>query len=145
MPIRAKIFIAITTAAGLVVWVALISCIGNRLILSSSHATLRLRSWLPTMKVRLPGIESTMSVHFLFVLLGVLIFSLPETLAIGCAAALVQSLWKTQDRPDGVKVLFNVVSMSRRPSSSLTSLTTQRKRRKPTSGRCPITWSALPW
>ena len=47
-----------------------------------------------------------------FQLLGVLELSLPETLAIGCAAALVQSLWKTEDRPDGVKVLFNVVSMT---------------------------------
>ena len=64
------------------------------------------------MKVRLPGIDSTMSVHFLFVLLGVLELSLPEALAIGCAAALVQSLWKTEDPPEGVKVLFNVVSMT---------------------------------
>jgi diguanylate cyclase (GGDEF)-like protein/putative nucleotidyltransferase with HDIG domain len=63
-----------------------------------------------------------MSVHFLFVLLGVLELSLPETLAIGCAAALVQSLWKTQDRPEGVKVLFNVVSMTA-PAVFLTYLT----------------------
>lgn len=65
-----------------------------------------------TMKVRLPGIESTMSVHFLLVLLGVLELSLPETLAIGCAAAFTQSVWKTTDGPDAVKVLFNVVSMT---------------------------------
>jgi diguanylate cyclase (GGDEF)-like protein/putative nucleotidyltransferase with HDIG domain len=64
-----------------------------------------------TMKVKLPGIDSTMSVHFLFVLLGVLEFSLAETLIIGCTAALVQSLWKAKRRPDPVKVLFNVLGL----------------------------------
>jgi diguanylate cyclase (GGDEF)-like protein/putative nucleotidyltransferase with HDIG domain len=60
------------------------------------------------MKVILPGIESTMSVHFLFVLLGVAELSLPETLVLGCAAALMQSLWKPKNRLDLVKVVFNV-------------------------------------
>lgn len=63
-----------------------------------------------TMKVRLPSMESTMSVHFLFVLLGILELSLPETLAIGCAAALVQSVWKTRQGLEPIKVLFNVLS-----------------------------------
>ena len=56
--------------------------------------------------------ESTMSVHFLVILLGVLELSLGETLVIGCAAALVQSLWKTKHRPQAVKVAFNVLSMT---------------------------------
>ena len=65
-----------------------------------------------TMKVRLPGIEGTMSVHFLFVLLGILELSLPETLVIGCAAALVQSVWRPKNPPEPVKVVFNVLSMT---------------------------------
>jgi diguanylate cyclase (GGDEF)-like protein/putative nucleotidyltransferase with HDIG domain len=65
-----------------------------------------------SLKVKLPGIESTMSVHFLFVLLGVLELSLAETLAIGCAAALVQSLWKTRLGPELSKIIFNVFSMT---------------------------------
>jgi diguanylate cyclase (GGDEF)-like protein/putative nucleotidyltransferase with HDIG domain len=64
-----------------------------------------------TLKVKLPGIDSTMSVHFLFVLLGVLEFSLAETLMLGCTAALVQSLWKSKRRPDPVKVIFNVLGL----------------------------------
>jgi len=123
LPIRAKIFIATTTAAGLAVWVAAFlhwqSADPIRFACYFAIAVLS-----ATMKVRLPGIESTMSVHFLFVLLGVLELSLPETVAIGCAAALVQSLWKTQDRPEGVKVLFNVVSMTA-PAVFLTYLTYQ--------------------
>ena len=65
-----------------------------------------------TMKVRLPGIESTMSVHFLFVLLGILELSLAETLAIGCAAALLQSYWNTRRKPEPIQVVFNVLSMT---------------------------------
>jgi len=63
------------------------------------------------MKVRLPGIDGTMSVNFLFVLLGVLEMSLAETLLIGCAAGLAQCLW-TPWQPNRVaKIIFNVFSM----------------------------------
>src|SRR5437868_10723080 len=58
------------------------------------------------LKVHLPGITGTMSVNFLFILLGVVELSLPETLAIGCAAILVQCFYR--DRPQFVQVLFNV-------------------------------------
>lgn len=63
------------------------------------------------LKVQLPGIDGTMSVNFLFILLGVLELSLPETLAIGCTATLVQSVWQARKRLDPVKVLFNVAGM----------------------------------
>src|SRR5208282_1621574 len=36
------------------------------------------------LKVRLPGIEATMSPNFLFVLVGILDLSYPETLLMGC-------------------------------------------------------------
>ena len=63
------------------------------------------------LKVQLPGIDGTMSVNFLFILLGVLELSLPETLLIGCTASLVQSVWQTRKRLDPFKVLFNVAGM----------------------------------
>ena len=62
------------------------------------------------LKVQLPGIDGTMSVNFLFILLGVMELSLPETLAIGCTATLVQSVW-ARKRPDPIKVGFNVFGM----------------------------------
>ena len=69
------------------------------------------------LKVQLPGIDGTMSVNFLFILLGVLELSLPETLAIGCTASLVQSVWQTRKRLDPIKVLFNVAGMMANASS----------------------------
>jgi len=64
------------------------------------------------MKVRLPGITGTMSVSFLFILIGVAECTLSETLAVGCLSVLVQSFWKAQRRPSLVQVLFNVASHS---------------------------------
>src|SRR5260370_38549773 len=62
-------------------------------------------------KVKLAGTDGTMSVNFLFILLGVMELSLPETLLIGCTATLVQSVWHARNRLDPVKVLFNVFGM----------------------------------
>ena len=76
------------------------------------------------LKVQLPGIDGTMSVNFLFILLGVIELSLPETLVIGCTATLVQSLWQARKRLDPVKVLFNVAGMMAN-ACSLTYLTYQ--------------------
>jgi diguanylate cyclase (GGDEF)-like protein/putative nucleotidyltransferase with HDIG domain len=64
-----------------------------------------------SLKVQLPGIDGTMSVNFLFILLGILELSLPETLVIGCSAALVQCLWHTRQAPNPAKIAFNVFSM----------------------------------
>jgi diguanylate cyclase (GGDEF)-like protein/putative nucleotidyltransferase with HDIG domain len=63
------------------------------------------------LKVQLPGIDGTMSVNFLFILLGVVELSLPETLVIGCTASLVQSVWQTRKKLDPIKVVFNVFGM----------------------------------
>src|SRR5271167_2879987 len=60
------------------------------------------------LKVNLPGITGTMSVNFLFLLLGVLELSLPETMALGCAAVVVQCL--DRERPNPIQVAFNVCS-----------------------------------
>ena len=48
-----------------------------------------------SLKIKLPGINGTMSVNFLFILLGVLEMSFGETVVIGFAAVLVQSYWKS--------------------------------------------------
>jgi hypothetical protein len=59
------------------------------------------------MKIRLPGFKTTISINFVFILIGIAMFSFSETVLIGLGGALVQSLWKTQTRPKPVQVLFN--------------------------------------
>src|SRR5438132_185025 len=58
------------------------------------------------LKVHLPGITGTMSVNFLFILLGILELSLPETLILGSAAVVVQCFYR--DRPSPIQVTFNL-------------------------------------
>src|SRR5579862_9136399 len=60
------------------------------------------------LKVNLPSITGTMSVNFLFLLLGVLELSLSEAMALGCAAVVVQCF--DRDRPAPIQVAFNVCS-----------------------------------
>ncbi len=65
-----------------------------------------------TLKVRLPRITGTISVNFLFILVGVALFSFSETVLLGCAAALLQSVWKPGQKPKPVQVLFNVACLA---------------------------------
>jgi putative nucleotidyltransferase with HDIG domain len=61
-----------------------------------------------SLKVVLPGVESTLSVNFLFTLMGILELGLPETLAIGLANTLMQSYWRPTRQVKPVQLLFNL-------------------------------------
>src|SRR5277367_1377807 len=61
-----------------------------------------------SLKVSLPGIEGTLSVNFLFTLLGILELGLPETLVIGLASTLAQFYWKPARRVKTVQLVFNL-------------------------------------
>jgi diguanylate cyclase (GGDEF)-like protein/putative nucleotidyltransferase with HDIG domain len=58
------------------------------------------------LKVNLPGITGTLSVNFLFILIGVLELSFSETLAL-CAVSMLAQCFYT-DRPQPIQVTFNV-------------------------------------
>jgi diguanylate cyclase (GGDEF)-like protein/putative nucleotidyltransferase with HDIG domain len=106
MPIRAKLFILLTVGLGTAI-------LGTALFHWQSADLLRFSCYLiiasaaATMKVRLPGIDSNMSAHFLFLLLGVVELSLPETIVMGCISAMTQSLWRSARRPQAIKLIFN--------------------------------------
>src|SRR6204780_925230 len=110
LSLQTKAFVGIAVSLGMVVR-------AHALLHWQSQDLMRFACYLVVavmasgLKVQLPGIDGTMSVNFLFILLGVLELSLPETLVIGCTASLVQSVWQTRKRLDPVKVLFNVAGM----------------------------------
>ncbi|HEV1285293.1 MAG TPA: HD domain-containing phosphohydrolase [Bryobacteraceae bacterium] len=64
------------------------------------------------MKVTLPAVSGTMSMNFVFVLIGISELSLPETLVMGCLGMLVQSVVYVKNRLRAVQVIFNVASMA---------------------------------
>jgi hypothetical protein len=64
------------------------------------------------LKFRLPGITGTYSPNFLFTLIGIAQFTLPETLVATCAGAVVQCTWNTKKRPTALQLVFNVASIT---------------------------------
>ncbi len=64
------------------------------------------------MKVNLPSVKGTMSMSFLFVLIGISTFSLGETLVMGCLGILVQSVFLSKTSPNLVRAAFNMASMA---------------------------------
>jgi len=65
-----------------------------------------------SLKVSLPSIEGTLSMNFLFTLLGILEMTLPETLLIGLAATLGQFYWRPSRQLKPVQLLFNVAQVT---------------------------------
>jgi putative nucleotidyltransferase with HDIG domain len=61
-----------------------------------------------SLKVTLPRVEGTLSVNFLFTILGILELSLPETLIIGLASTLGQFYWRPARRLKLVQLVFNL-------------------------------------
>jgi putative nucleotidyltransferase with HDIG domain len=59
-------------------------------------------------KVSLPGIEGTLSMNFLFTLVGILEMSLPETLLIGLVSTLAQFYWRPARRLKWIQLAFNL-------------------------------------
>src|SRR5579863_7970304 len=62
------------------------------------------------LRVNLPGITGTLSVNFLFILIGVLELSFTETLILGAISMLAQCVYP--DRPKALQVTFNVCAGS---------------------------------
>ena len=91
MSTRTKLFVGIMVSLGMVVLCSALwhwqSAELTRLLCYLTVAVLA-----SSLKVQLPGIDGTMSVNFLFILLGVMELSLPETLVIGCTATVLLGL-----------------------------------------------------
>jgi diguanylate cyclase (GGDEF)-like protein/putative nucleotidyltransferase with HDIG domain len=65
-----------------------------------------------TLKVRLPGITGTLTVNYVFALIGLADLSLPECMIAGMLATVVQCLLHAKSRPSFVQVLFNVANIA---------------------------------
>ena len=108
---RATLFIGMTAAVGVSVFAyALSHWQGTGWERFSCYLLIGVLS--SGLKIQLPGIDGTMSVNFLFILLGILELSLPETLIVGCTATLVQCLWQARQKVLPAKVIFNVFMMA---------------------------------
>ncbi|HEY3973697.1 MAG TPA: HD domain-containing phosphohydrolase [Candidatus Sulfotelmatobacter sp.] len=109
LSLPAKLFISVVVIAGLAT-----------LILGGVHQTskniaeficyLCIAILASRLKVNLPGITGTLSVNFLFILIGILELSYSETLILGAVSMLAQCLYP--ERPKAIQVTFNVCAGS---------------------------------
>ncbi len=110
MPLRARIYIALVLALGF-------SGFALEIVRFTSPDPILF--WLyfivtvltSGLKVRLPMVFSTFSVNFLFILVGIVQFNLPEAMAIAAAGIFVQCLWRPKSKPQPVKIAFSVASI----------------------------------
>jgi hypothetical protein len=111
MPALAKIYIALIASVA----AAVLTVVAYRWSSENSRTFVlffTLAMVASAMKIRLPGFKTTISVNFVFILIGIALFSFGETVLISLGGALVQSLWNTQTRPKLVQVLFNAACLT---------------------------------
>ena len=108
---RAQTFIGLMIAAGIAstIWA---SANNHGLHLSYALAVAALAAATSRMKVKLPGINGTMSVNMPFFLIAVVNLSAAEAVAIACASTVVQCWPKRDGRFKPVQMLFNVSMMA---------------------------------
>jgi diguanylate cyclase (GGDEF)-like protein/putative nucleotidyltransferase with HDIG domain len=109
LPFLAKVFIGLTILGGLAT-----------LVYGGIHQTsnniaeficyLGIAVLASRLKVNLPGITGTLSVNFLFILIGVLDLSFSETLILGAISMVAQCFYP--ERPKALQVAFNVCAGS---------------------------------
>jgi putative nucleotidyltransferase with HDIG domain len=61
-----------------------------------------------TMKVVVPRLQGSLSMSYVFCMLGVVQMSAGETLLMGFAATLVQSYWRAKKKPNAIQLIFNL-------------------------------------
>jgi hypothetical protein len=64
-----------------------------------------------TLKVRVPGMTSTISPNFAFLLAAMAIFNFSQVIVAALCAALVQSFWRPASRPRMIQVLFSAAAL----------------------------------
>lgn len=110
MPSQAKAYIALVIAAG--TFLSLVAA-------GSWHSAnplqffiyLGLAVFASALKVRIPGMEGTISPNFVFLLLGIVALPFSQVVTISLVAALVQSLWACAKRPRFVQVAFSAAAL----------------------------------
>src|SRR5438045_4742955 len=109
LDLRAKAFISLVVAVGtgVLLYAAVYPTSKN---IAKFICYLLVAILASRLKVHLPGITGTMSVNFLFIILGILELSFTETLVLGCAAIMVQCFYR--DRPHALHVTFDICTTS---------------------------------
>lgn len=111
MPMKARVYIGAVYLAGIVISIMALSQWSPHNI-TRGLCFLAVSAIASALKVTLPTITGTMSVNFLFILIGIVELDFPSTLIVGCTGSLIQCLWKSKTRPRLFQVAFNTAAMA---------------------------------
>ena len=111
MSIRARLYIAAIISGSVVLlgYAATVSRIGDPWRLFAYLVAALVAAGL---KVSLPGITGTMSVSYVFILIGIAELSLGEAVLIAALSTVLQSIWHAKRRPQMIHLVFNAASIS---------------------------------
>ncbi len=106
-PIAGQIYIGLVIAAGVAILSGSIMRWEHPSSLPKFVCYLAVAAAVSALKVRLPGVTGTLSVSYVFILIGMTELALAECLLMGCVATVIQSYWHVKERPTSVRLLFN--------------------------------------
>jgi len=111
LPKTAQIYLSVVIAAGgYLLWATILDWqTGNSLRFA---IYLILAAAASTLKLKLPGINGTISPNFVLLLVAIDQLSLSEVAVMAMVSGVVQSLWKPKTWPRTQQVLFNAASVS---------------------------------
>jgi diguanylate cyclase (GGDEF)-like protein/putative nucleotidyltransferase with HDIG domain len=105
LPLAARVYIAAMNVVAL----AILGYCGNHwqsIHLGQFLLYLGMGILCSNLKVCLPGITSTLSVNYLFILTSVAELTLPQTVVIACSSGVAQLFLSAHKRPRGVQIVF---------------------------------------
>ena len=106
----ARWYIALVVASGTVI-LLLAARWWSSASLTQFGALLCFTLFASTLKVRIPGMTSTISPNFAFLLIAIAFFSFSQVIVATAGAALMQSFWRPKSRPQMVQVLFSAAAL----------------------------------
>lgn len=110
MPSLAKSYITLVIASGMALVLLAVGSWSSA-NLKQFAIYLGLAALASALKVRIPGMEGTISPNFVFLLLGMVALPFSQVAVISLAAALVQSHWASAKRPRLVQVAFSAAAL----------------------------------
>src|ERR1700676_4606612 len=104
---RGRVYINIVRVLGAL---ALVLAISPPISRGARHFTIYLCASLvlSALKIRLPGLTSSVSLNTIPMLAAAAELTPAEAVIIGCAGTLMQSYWHAQKRPSWLRISFNV-------------------------------------
>jgi hypothetical protein len=111
MPTKAKLYITVIVALGFALLIGSLASSAGFTNVDQFLALAALACIASTLKVRVPGVQGSMSVGFVFLLVGAAELTLPQTLLMAGASALIQLFWRPKTRPKMIQIPFNMATL----------------------------------